>query len=203
MVSPLSGPIAGAALSSIEKFLVYDLLRRLPDVAPAMIAIATSVTHCKFEATDAVSDEVVLMKILEVLKACLLCSSGCHLSDEAVCQMMETCFSMCFQMRLSELLRKAAEQTLIIMVQTLFGKLRQIEKDDVVGPQPAEGFSTAAHMDGDISRGKETLAGELPLAAERRMSGISFSDDHVSTGAQEQASSGSYFSHFNSLFSPT
>jgi len=49
-------------------------------------------------------------------------------------------------------------------------------------------------MDGDISRGKETLAGELPLAAERRLSGISFSDDPVPAGAQEQqASSGSGF----------
>lgn len=150
-----TGPIAGGALFSIEKFLHFGLLDSLPDVAPAMIAIATSVTHCKFEATDAVSDEVVLMKILEVLKACLTCSSGTYLSDEAVCQMMETCFSMCFQMRLSEVLRKLAEQTLIVMVQTLFNRLQFLEDEKTTAMA-----GHVSHMDGDISRGKETGNGQ-------------------------------------------
>ncbi len=94
----------------------------LPDIQNAMAAIAETVTHCKFEATDSVSDEVVLMKILQVLmdcshqqqcadhhlqvlRACLVSPAGVYLTDEAVCEIMVTCFSMCFQMRLSELLR--------------------------------------------------------------------------------------------------
>jgi len=36
------------------------------NAAEAMARVADAVTHCKFEASDAVSDEVVLMKILQV-----------------------------------------------------------------------------------------------------------------------------------------
>ena len=36
------------------------------NMADAMARIADAVTHCKFEASDAVSDEVVLMNILQV-----------------------------------------------------------------------------------------------------------------------------------------
>jgi golgi-specific brefeldin A-resistance guanine nucleotide exchange factor 1 len=57
-------------------------------------------THCKFEATDAASDEVVLLKILQVLRICFSCEVGAYLTDKEVWEMMETAFSMCFQMRL-------------------------------------------------------------------------------------------------------
>lgn len=61
-------------------------------------------THCKFEASDSISDEVVLLKILDVLRNCLTGNLGVVLSDESVCEMMETGLSMCCQMRLSGML---------------------------------------------------------------------------------------------------
>lgn len=66
-----------------------------------MTAVAGAGTHCKFEASDSVSDEVVLLKILNLLKNTLTSDLGNVLSDEAVCEMMETGLSMCCQMRLS------------------------------------------------------------------------------------------------------
>ena len=74
-------------------------------IAYVMVELAQTVTHCRFEATDTVADEVVLMKILHVLKACLVSPAGYALTDEAVAGILVTCFSMCFQTRLSELLR--------------------------------------------------------------------------------------------------
>ncbi len=49
------------------------------DVAEAMFATADSITQCKFEATDPASDEVVLYKILQVLRflALLHCTIRC------------------------------------------------------------------------------------------------------------------------------
>ena len=150
-----------------------------------MISIAMSVTRCKFEATDAVSDEVVLMRIVEVLKAALNNPCGGYLSDEAVCQMMETCFSMCFQMRLSELLRKSAEQALVMMVQALFGKLRFIderEEDNSELGGFADGATAVARMDGDISRGIETApSGELPLYADQSLASPVASSASINT----------------------
>jgi brefeldin A-resistance guanine nucleotide exchange factor 1 len=66
-----------------------------------MTGVAGAGTHCKFEASDSVSDEVVLLKILDVLRNTLTSDLGDVLSDEAVCEMMETGLSMCCQMRLS------------------------------------------------------------------------------------------------------
>lgn len=72
-----------------------------PNVAIAMGNLASAATHCKFEASDSVSDEVVLLKMLQVLQMALISPCGSVLSDEAVCEMMETGLSMCCQMRLS------------------------------------------------------------------------------------------------------
>lgn len=66
-----------------------------------MNALSSAATHCKFEASDAASDELVLLRMLQVLQATLTSECGQVLSDEAVCEMMETGLSMCCQMRLT------------------------------------------------------------------------------------------------------
>lgn len=97
-----SGPITATALSSIDRFLTYSILTpSSPSLALAMAQLSTAGTHCKFEASDSVSDEVVLLKILDVLRNSLTGPLGYVLSDESVCEMMETGLSMCCQMRLS------------------------------------------------------------------------------------------------------
>ena len=97
-----SGPITATALSSIDKFLTYSILSHSsPNLPLAMAQLSTAGTHCKFEASDSVSDEVVLLKILDVLRNCLTGRLASVLSDESVCEMMETGLSMCCQMRLS------------------------------------------------------------------------------------------------------
>lgn len=97
-----SGPITSTALSSVDKFITYQLIHsNSPSLSLAMANISSAATHCKFEASDSTSDEVVLLKILDVLKNALICGLGETLSDEAVCEMMETGLSMCCQMRLS------------------------------------------------------------------------------------------------------
>lgn len=67
----------------------------------AIAAIVNAVTQCKFEATDAVTDEIVLLQILSVLRTALQSGLGALLTDEMICCIMETGFSMCFQMRFS------------------------------------------------------------------------------------------------------
>ncbi|CAG8524743.1 14258_t:CDS:2, partial [Racocetra fulgida] len=98
-----NGPITASALGSVEKFLTYGILNiNSPNLPIAMSMLSSAATHCKFEASDSVSDEFVLLKILQVLRLALTCEVGRVLSDEALCEMMETGLSMCCQMRLSE-----------------------------------------------------------------------------------------------------
>ncbi|GAA6005362.1 hypothetical protein JCM11491_002672 [Sporobolomyces phaffii] len=131
-----SGPITATALSSIDKFLTYSILSPAsPNLSLAMAQLSTAGTHCKFEASDSVSDEVVLLKILDVLRNCLTGRLASVLSDESVCEMMETGLSMCCQMRLSEMLRRSAERTMQAMVAACFSRLRHLN------PETSEGFA--------------------------------------------------------------
>uniref|UniRef100_A0A674KCA6 Golgi-specific brefeldin A-resistance guanine nucleotide exchange factor 1 n=1 Tax=Terrapene triunguis TaxID=2587831 RepID=A0A674KCA6_9SAUR len=116
-----TGPITGLALTSVNKFLSYALIDPSHEgTAEGMENMADAVTHARFVGTDPASDEVVLMKILQVLRTLLLTPVGAHLTNESVCEIMQSCFRICFEMRLSELLRKSAEHTLVDMVQLLF-----------------------------------------------------------------------------------
>ncbi|KAG8135076.1 hypothetical protein E2320_008126, partial [Naja naja] len=69
--------------------------------AEGMENLADAVTHARFVGTDPASDEVVLMKILQVLRTLLLAPVGAHLTNESVCEIMQSCFRICFEMRLS------------------------------------------------------------------------------------------------------
>ncbi|CAG8495510.1 3078_t:CDS:10 [Funneliformis caledonium] len=135
-----NGPITAAALGSVEKFLTYGILNMNSANLPvAMSMLSSAATHCKFEASDSVSDEYVLLKILQVLRLTLTCEVGKVLSDEALCEMMETGLSMCCQMRLSEMLRRSAEHTMVVMVQTMFERLKSLEEEHATGYLQEEG----------------------------------------------------------------
>uniref|UniRef100_A0A673WN48 Golgi-specific brefeldin A-resistance guanine nucleotide exchange factor 1 n=1 Tax=Salmo trutta TaxID=8032 RepID=A0A673WN48_SALTR len=119
-----TGPITGLALTSVNKFLSYGLIDANHEAAAEAIEnMADAVTHARFVGTDPASDEVVLMKILQVLRTLLLTPVGAHLTNESVCEIMQSCFRICFEVRLSELLRKSAEHTLVDMVQLLFSSV--------------------------------------------------------------------------------
>ncbi|XP_054238576.1 Golgi-specific brefeldin A-resistance guanine nucleotide exchange factor 1 [Indicator indicator] len=125
-----TGPITGLALTSVNKFLSYALIDPGHEgTAEGMENMADAVTHARFVGTDHASDEVVLMKILQVLRTLLLTPVGAHLTNESVCEIMQSCFRICFEMRLSELLRKSAEHTLVDMVQLLFTRLPQFKEE--------------------------------------------------------------------------
>lgn len=132
-----TGPITGVALSSVNKFLSYGLVDPTSESAASGIEnLADAVTHARFVGTDPSSDEVVLMKILQVLRTLLLTPVGAHMTNESVCEIMQSCFRICFETRLSELLRRSAEQTLMDMVQLLFSRLPQFKEELKSGAIP-------------------------------------------------------------------
>uniref|UniRef100_A0A673BAK8 Golgi brefeldin A resistant guanine nucleotide exchange factor 1 n=1 Tax=Sphaeramia orbicularis TaxID=375764 RepID=A0A673BAK8_9TELE len=104
-----TGPITGLALTSVNKFLSYGLIDANHEAAAEAIEnMADAVTHARFVGTDPASDEVVLMKILQVLRTLLLTPVGAHLTNESVCEIMQSCFRICFEMRLSGELEPSA-----------------------------------------------------------------------------------------------
>ncbi|KAI9097391.1 hypothetical protein DFS34DRAFT_621510 [Phlyctochytrium arcticum] len=140
-----TGPITGAALSSVEKFIAFSILNlNHPSLPTAMAALTYSVTRCKFEATDTVSDEAVLLKILALSTVIITSDAGqACLDDKGICEMVEVAFGMYFQPRVSELLRRHAEQTLIVLVQSLFSRLGKLVDFTAASSERLENGHTA------------------------------------------------------------
>ncbi|MCJ1385348.1 GDP/GTP exchange factor for ARF [Xylographa soralifera] len=145
--SSTSAPITSLALIAITKFFAYNLISRSsPRLSLGMQLLSAAITHCRFEASDSAADEIVLLRILKLMEVMLSGPGGDLLGDESVCEMMETGLSMCCQMRLSELLRRSAEVSMITMCQILFERLKHLE--DEAGGDGAAMEETARDADG-------------------------------------------------------
>ena len=137
-----SGPITGEALSSLSKFLNYGFIHMgSPRAAPSVNRICRIVTRCRFERTDQSGDEVVLVRILQVLLDCLRCPAGTMLSDQNVWDMVQSCYDIGRQPRLSGPLKRTAEHILMQVTLTLFSRFSQLQASeelslDIHGAQP-------------------------------------------------------------------
>ncbi|KAF9001938.1 Sec7-like domain is implicated in guanine nucleotide exchange function [Cyathus striatus] len=129
--SPLStGPITSAALTALHNFFLGGLI--LPTslrLSAALSELSNTVSQCKFEASDSSGDEVVLLKIMAVIQDCLCGPVGRSLGDVEVCEVLEAVLTTCCQMRLSEILRRSAENTMHALVRTVFGTLRTLDPE--------------------------------------------------------------------------
>ncbi|KAK1440800.1 hypothetical protein QVD17_06632 [Tagetes erecta] len=121
-------PITGVALSSVYKFLSLEVLDlNTINVEDALHKIVYAVTSCRFEVTDPASEEVVLVKILQVLLACLKNKASVMLSNQHVCDMVNTCFQIVHQASSkSELLQRIARQTMHELVRCIFSHLQDV-----------------------------------------------------------------------------
>lgn len=101
--SPLStGPITSAALSSLHNlFMCKYISPNSADLEVTLAELSSTVSNCKFEASDSAGDEAVMLKIMAVIEDCMCGSVGGLLGDVEVCEMLETVLTTCCQMRLS------------------------------------------------------------------------------------------------------
>ncbi|KAF0312824.1 Golgi-specific brefeldin A-resistance guanine nucleotide exchange factor 1 [Amphibalanus amphitrite] len=161
------GPVTGLALGAVNKLLSYNIIDPSLESAPAVMeSIADAVTHARFVGTETSSDEVVLVKILQVLRTLLMIPSGYLLSNESVCEIMQSCFRLCFEPRLSELLRRSAEHILTDLTQLLFTRLAEMSEDDQTSSLARKLKMRSGSLDG---RGKKK--GKFPRLKYRRRQG--------------------------------
>ncbi|ESK85960.1 golgi-specific brefeldin a-resistance guanine nucleotide exchange factor 1 (bfa-resistant gef 1) [Moniliophthora roreri MCA 2997] len=166
--SPLStGPITSVALSALHSFFVSGLINAsCVGIEAALVELSNTVSHCKFEASDSSGDEVVILKIITVIHDCLCMSGvGSMLSDVEVCEMLETVLTTCCQMRLSEILRRSAENTMCSLVRTVFSKLHSLD------PATEEAKLTANAEDAAEAEVKMKVASTIPETTEEGVEG--------------------------------
>ncbi|KAJ4711402.1 ARF guanine-nucleotide exchange factor GNOM-like [Melia azedarach] len=121
-------PITGIALSSLYKILTLDVIdQNTVNVEEAMHLVVDAVTSCRFEVTDPASEEVVLMKILQVLLACMKSKASVVLSNQHVCTIVNTCFRIVHQAGTKgELLQRIARHTMHELVRRIFSHLPDV-----------------------------------------------------------------------------
>lgn len=128
-----SGSLTSIALTSVYKVLSYGLLCDQLDkheLSVLVEKIADAATHTRFYGTDQASDGVVLLKVVQLLRQLMLSREGIYLSNESICEIMLSCFRICFEQKLNELLRRTAETALKDMVLHLFIQLPNFVRDD-------------------------------------------------------------------------
>lgn len=114
--------------------------------------IAEAATHCRFEASADDTDELVLAKILELLRCTLEHPVGAKLEDETVYGMVQTCLRLSMQARFSGLLRRTAEQAVTSMVCTVFGRNIEALGGAVQSTQAVTEVSGALSDEGILQR---------------------------------------------------
>ena len=162
--SSTSASITSLALVAITKFFAYNLITEdSPRLSLGMQLLSAAVTHCRFEASDSAADEIVLLRILKLMEGMLSGPGGPLLSDESVCEMMETGLSMCCQARLSELLRRTAEMSMMTMCQTVFKRLKTLENE--IGDDAAAFEATCTSAESDGLRMDAPLETKMPASS--------------------------------------
>lgn len=98
--------------------------------------------RCRFVQTDAVGDQLVQLKMIQVLQDIVRCPLRCYLSDESAWDIIDACFSLMLALgnkRLRSGLYQMTEQTLMDTVRFIFaatyksefGSVSPYQVDDV------------------------------------------------------------------------
>ncbi|KAJ8760922.1 hypothetical protein K2173_021960 [Erythroxylum novogranatense] len=171
-------PITGVALSSVYKILTLDSIdHNTENVEDAMHLVVDAVTSCRFEVTDPASEEVVLMKILHVLHACMKSKASVMLSNQHVCTIVNTCFRIVHQAgSKGELLQRVARHTMQELVRCIFSHLPDVDNtvhalvngvfpvQQIVGPDNDYGFGSKQMENGNSSSEFDGQASSVNLS---------------------------------------
>ncbi|KAF8040462.1 hypothetical protein BT93_B2628 [Corymbia citriodora subsp. variegata] len=195
-------PITGVALSSVYKILTLDVIdQTTANVEDAMHLVVDSVTSCRFEVTDPASEEVVLMKILQVLLACMKSKASVMLSNQHVCTIVNTCFRIVHQAgSKGELLQRIARHTMHELVRCIFSHLPDVDnteralvnggnkvKQEVRGPDNEYAFGTQQLDNGNSGSENDGQLSSGGFASNSSTAPISGMMDDIGAGAGKDA----------------
>lgn len=122
----------GVSLSALLKILKLEIFdEKTPGAAEAVSTIVTAITNCRLEKTDPISEDAVMMKILQLLTGIMNHPASALLTDQAVCVIVNTCFQVVQQSaRRGDLLQRSARYTMHELIQIIFSKLPEIEANE-------------------------------------------------------------------------
>lgn len=126
----ISGYITSLALDSLQKFINLNVIdQHSKNYVNAYRGLINALTHCRFQSSDQISDDSVLLKVVMLLNSIINSSSSiCDcLSDSIMYDVIQTTLSLACNKRRTDVLKKAAESTMISITLKVFGKLKDSE----------------------------------------------------------------------------
>ncbi|SCV05001.1 LANO_0G16314g1_1 [Lachancea nothofagi CBS 11611] len=127
----ISGYITSLALDSLQKFITFNIVSDLSsNHTIAYREAVNALTHCRFEGSEQTSDDSVLLKVLILLETVVKSKHSDILSDSIMYEVLQTVMSLACNKKRTEVLRKAAEMSMMSITVKIFAKLRQVEAND-------------------------------------------------------------------------
>lgn len=120
--------MTGVALGSLLKIIESIVPAEAPNISCAMAAVARSLSHCRFEASDVDGDQSTLARILRCITVCITAPCGEMIPDESILELFETCFRLAVPVRsrhVSQMLRSLADTTIVDFISATFARFRK------------------------------------------------------------------------------
>ncbi|CUS20956.1 LAQU0S02e02234g1_1 [Lachancea quebecensis] len=154
----ISGYITSLALDSLQKFITFRIIgsSSLNHTIACREAV-NALTHCRFEGSEQTNDDSVLLKVLVLLETVILSEDSDILSDSIVYEVLQTVMSLACNKKRTEVLRKAAEMSMMSITVKVFGKLRGIQATDLQKYINDEDFSKNVLKDDVIGTAQDSL----------------------------------------------
>ena len=128
--SSVSGYITSLALDSLQKFLTLNVINETSlNHKAAYHETVNALTHCRFEGSEQLSDDSVLLKVVVLLQTVIQSPCGDLLSDSIMYDVLQTILSLACNKRRSEVLRRAAEFTMIAITVKIFNNQQSLPKN--------------------------------------------------------------------------
>ncbi|KAL3633139.1 Nucleolar GTP-binding protein 2 [Castilleja foliolosa] len=120
------------ALQSILKILRLSIFdEKTPGVKDVLNSAVTAITGCRLEKTNPMTEDAVMMRILQVLTAIMRHRASFLLSDQSVCMLVNTCFQVVQQSASrGDLLQRSARHTMHELMQIIYSRLPDMEVKD-------------------------------------------------------------------------
>lgn len=140
--SSMSGTVTALALDTVSKLLQYNIVStKSKNFAFALVQLTTSLTHCRFEASDQNVDDSVLLKVIRLLETIVVSKLSSLLPNAVMSEVIHTCLSLACNKRRSEVLRRASEMAMISITIRVFQRVRELKPESSKGEDIPANFA--------------------------------------------------------------
>ncbi|XP_050216761.1 ARF guanine-nucleotide exchange factor GNL2 [Mercurialis annua] len=139
--------VALSAISKVLKLQFFD--EKTPGAKDAINSIVTGITSCRLERTDPITEDAVMMRILQALTSIIKHRASILLRDYAVCTIVNTCFQVVQQStNRADLLQRGAKYAMREMIEIIFARLQDVEvKSEEDSESDTEDIDIGSGMD--------------------------------------------------------